>query len=719
MIPVTTLRPFTRMLMTIGQIPTSYLISMTYEEQLIWFCNYLEKTVIPAIDNNAEAVEEVQEVVTELHDYIDNYFDNLDVQEEINNKLDAMAEGGQLTDIIAQYLGLAGVLAYDTISDMSEAINIADGSICKTLGKESYNDGLGAFYKVRTITNDDTIDGFNIVALDVSNTLIAEKTSQEILYLKVKTTDSFATIQKYFNIDNPKLIEFETGTYTFTDTFRLNKDTKINLNNSELIFNIPTVAEDYTASHGFFNFKTNDEFLEYGGNGNIEVFNGKITHGNFSFCHASNIKFYNIDFELCNNDHVLEMMAINGLVVENCIFNGQSTSASNYKEMIQIDTATHGAFPWFGSDNPTYDNTPNKNWLITNNVFSNPNTTGYTFDAGIGSHDFTNNVFHENIIISNNKFLEMTNLGIQLINTKNAIINNNTFTKTSYTDGVTGCMVRFRNSNEYVTIKENIFEGNVRAIESASDYVLFKDINILNNTFRNYKYTDSNLGAINITNPINVNINGNYFENFTQNMIRTNANNVTTPSDYTYIINNNEFNSIDDIANNIIKLYCGVATVNNNVFKSNNNNYSTFCIITTNDGNFANLYAVGNVFSPNLVSLNRCLSDECVATQYNDVKNIYKSSWWGSSTSLTNESFSLPYSHFNRMNVVLGDGAHSQIHQLTTWEIHNKLDARTFTIIGIDVSNETMGVCKLTLNVDGTFNYTGNAALRNVFFYNE
>ena len=66
MIPVTPLRPFTRFLMTIGEIPTSYLISMTYEEQLLWLCNYLEKTVIPAIDNNAKAVKELQELFIEL-----------------------------------------------------------------------------------------------------------------------------------------------------------------------------------------------------------------------------------------------------------------------------------------------------------------------------------------------------------------------------------------------------------------------------------------------------------------------------------------------------------------------------------------------------------------------------------------------------------------------------------------------------------------------------
>ena len=44
---VETLQPVTRTLMTIGALPTSYLISMTYEEQLIWLCDYLENTVIP------------------------------------------------------------------------------------------------------------------------------------------------------------------------------------------------------------------------------------------------------------------------------------------------------------------------------------------------------------------------------------------------------------------------------------------------------------------------------------------------------------------------------------------------------------------------------------------------------------------------------------------------------------------------------------------------
>lgn len=51
--------------------------------------------------NTKTTVEDYIDQFNELHDYVHDYFDNLDVQEEINNKLDAMAEDGTLEDIIA------------------------------------------------------------------------------------------------------------------------------------------------------------------------------------------------------------------------------------------------------------------------------------------------------------------------------------------------------------------------------------------------------------------------------------------------------------------------------------------------------------------------------------------------------------------------------------------------------------------------------------------
>ena len=157
---------FIHQCMTIGEIPTSYKVSLTYEEQLMWFCRFLEEEVIPVVNNNSE-------VVQELKTFVENYFDNLDVQEEINNKLDEMAEDGTLEEIITEYLNVKGMLTFNTVSEMKLATNLINGSFVKTYGFRNINDLGGAFYKIRTITNQDTVNEMDIIALSDEN-LIAE-----------------------------------------------------------------------------------------------------------------------------------------------------------------------------------------------------------------------------------------------------------------------------------------------------------------------------------------------------------------------------------------------------------------------------------------------------------------------------------------------------------------------------------------------------------------
>ena len=176
-------RAFTKFCMSIGMVPSSYTSALTYEEQLLWFCSYLEKEVIPAVNNNAEAVTELQGLYTQLKDYVDHYFENLDVQEEINNKLDDMAESGELADIIAQYIQLQGILAYNSVADMKAAENLVAGSFAETYGYYSNGDGGNAKYKIRQVTNQDTEDDMFIVALSDEN-LVAELIIDQNLNLK-------------------------------------------------------------------------------------------------------------------------------------------------------------------------------------------------------------------------------------------------------------------------------------------------------------------------------------------------------------------------------------------------------------------------------------------------------------------------------------------------------------------------------------------------------
>lgn len=72
------LKPLKHFCMTIGELPSSYVETMSYYEMILWFVNYIKTQVIPVINNNAEILEELKKIV----DDIDVNFDEL--QREID-----------------------------------------------------------------------------------------------------------------------------------------------------------------------------------------------------------------------------------------------------------------------------------------------------------------------------------------------------------------------------------------------------------------------------------------------------------------------------------------------------------------------------------------------------------------------------------------------------------------------------------------------------------
>ena len=52
----------TKFIYTLGVLPSSYLMSMTYQEQVTWLCNYIQATLIPQINEDVEAVQELQKL---------------------------------------------------------------------------------------------------------------------------------------------------------------------------------------------------------------------------------------------------------------------------------------------------------------------------------------------------------------------------------------------------------------------------------------------------------------------------------------------------------------------------------------------------------------------------------------------------------------------------------------------------------------------------------
>ena len=156
--------------------------------------------------------KEINKIIGKLNatgeqvEILTDYFNNLDVQEEINNKLDEMAESGELSEIITQYLEMSGLLCFNTLNDLKNADNLIDGSFAKTFGNLVYNDGLGEFYKIRTILNTDVVDNNNLVALNNYNNLIAEKI-KDIKYINLENrtiNNSNINLENYITYDfNP------------------------------------------------------------------------------------------------------------------------------------------------------------------------------------------------------------------------------------------------------------------------------------------------------------------------------------------------------------------------------------------------------------------------------------------------------------------------------------------------------------------------------------
>ena len=119
-----------------------------------------------------EQLKDYRDLVVKVEE-LENWFKNLDVQEEIDNKLEEMVESGELQEIISEYLNSQAIFGYNNVESMKSATNLIDGSYAKTLGYYSIDDGGSALYKIRNITNEDTVDEVKILAME-NDELVAE-----------------------------------------------------------------------------------------------------------------------------------------------------------------------------------------------------------------------------------------------------------------------------------------------------------------------------------------------------------------------------------------------------------------------------------------------------------------------------------------------------------------------------------------------------------------
>lgn len=200
--------------------------------------------IIKSVNDSGEQVEKLTDAFISLQEYVENYFKNLDVQDEINNKLNEMAESGELQDIINQYLQLAGIFTYNNIDEMKSAVNLTENSKCCVFGNKEINDGGFNFYNVKNSTSLD-VDGKIVVKLNNNKYAIAVNQSifqdTNITYntFRLKNTRCYIVdipkTNKYGQINKFKIglpfNDFEvTSRYQSTNDFSKLNNTTLALN---------------------------------------------------------------------------------------------------------------------------------------------------------------------------------------------------------------------------------------------------------------------------------------------------------------------------------------------------------------------------------------------------------------------------------------------------------------------------------------------------------
>lgn len=122
-------------------LPLTYDDSLSYYELLNKVVNYLNHTIsdLTAVENNTSALAEAY---NQLQKYVNDYFDDLDVEAELRNVLDAMAEDGTLDALLSPIVEnqLPGVVDEKIDAVVAEQI---DGAVAGQIN-ESVADQLPA-----------------------------------------------------------------------------------------------------------------------------------------------------------------------------------------------------------------------------------------------------------------------------------------------------------------------------------------------------------------------------------------------------------------------------------------------------------------------------------------------------------------------------------------------------------------------------------------------
>lgn len=204
--------------------------------------------------------------------------------------------------------------------------------------------------------------------------------------------------------------------------------------------------------------------------------NGKKDADCIYIGHAQNVIISNTTVKNNSGAHLIELAGVKNAIIENVELYGYTickekgyTASQADKEAIQLDYCSSNSTPAM----KPHDLTPCENVTIRNCDI-------HDYMSGIGSHGSTANVYLQNIRIENNKFTNITNSCVNLLNFKNVTIKDNKasgFTTFLYASGSEGTVTNNDIKNTSFTKKTSsgLRAANGITVSNKSKFTITKN----------------------------------------------------------------------------------------------------------------------------------------------------------------------------------------------------------------------------------------------------
>lgn len=399
--------------------------------------------------------DRLEGLFNDLHSFVDNYFDNLDVQEEINNKLEQMTEDGTLQEIVADYLNSRALFGFDTVADMQAAANLIDGSFAYTMGYYAINDCGNATYKITGTEPSgyyETLNSGLYAELLVDDTMCAKQFGAKGDGLTDDTTKLNACLTC-----GAKDIVIDSGTYLISGSLSVTSNVS---GEGNVTITFPTANPSVFPTNSIFLLQDVDNVeiknIKFLGNFDSSTPGGTGTEHAHAIClqHCNNIEIHDCDATNMWGDFVYVGGGRTGEAHE-----GQSTNVSIHDNKITNPKRCCVAFVHCDTVNvinniidkqytyvATFDIEPNDSAQSTTNIKIDGNVVDTTGIYVKNARTTTNALNPKNLVINNNHIIKCSSMfhadlpsNVSEPYTDNVVISNNTCDSQTSTLDLFGC----------------------------------------------------------------------------------------------------------------------------------------------------------------------------------------------------------------------------------------------------------------------------------------